>query len=219
MPISELHRQVAAVALAATAGHGFALAGGNALIAHGITDRYTEDVDLFTDQEDGVAEAGAAVEAALARAGYAAERQDKGSGLADIFGGYEPEGLAEWIITAPGGEQMLLQLAYFGRSVTPVIMDVGPVLGIEDVLGHKVSALITRAAERDYIDVAAALGRGWSVDQLIRLARRLDPGVLDYIGDPARRLDVLDDEAFAVFGLSPEGIAELRARFAAWPRS
>jgi hypothetical protein len=31
MPVSELHRQVAAVAVAAAAGHGFALGGGNAM--------------------------------------------------------------------------------------------------------------------------------------------------------------------------------------------
>jgi hypothetical protein len=35
-PIDELHQQVAAVALRAAAGHGFALGGGNALIAQGI---------------------------------------------------------------------------------------------------------------------------------------------------------------------------------------
>jgi hypothetical protein len=50
------------------------------------------------------------------------------------------EGLAEWIITAPGGEQMMLQVAYFDRSRGPVTMDVGPVLDLEDVVGGKVRA-------------------------------------------------------------------------------
>ncbi len=35
MPVSDLHREVAAVALGAAARYGFALGGGNALIAHG----------------------------------------------------------------------------------------------------------------------------------------------------------------------------------------
>jgi hypothetical protein len=35
MPVSDVHRQVAAVALSAAGGHGFALGGGNALLAHG----------------------------------------------------------------------------------------------------------------------------------------------------------------------------------------
>ena len=54
MPVSDLHRQVATVALAAAAGHGFALGGGNALLAHGVMSRPTQDAGLFTDQEHGV---------------------------------------------------------------------------------------------------------------------------------------------------------------------
>ncbi|WFE40346.1 nucleotidyl transferase AbiEii/AbiGii toxin family protein [Micromonospora sp. WMMD998] len=46
--------EVASLALAAAAGHGFALAGGQALIAHGIGARPTEDIDLFTDTDGGV---------------------------------------------------------------------------------------------------------------------------------------------------------------------
>ena len=105
MPVDELHREVAAIALRAAARHGFALGGGNALIAHGIIDRPTDDVDLFSDQEAGVVAAADAVEAALRDAGFQAERQDKTGGLADIFEGMG-EGLAEWIITAPGGQQI-----------------------------------------------------------------------------------------------------------------
>ena len=63
------------------------------------------------------------------------------------------EGLAEWIITAPDGREMMLQMSYFDRGHRPVIMDIGPVLDLDDVLGGKVAALASRAAERDYIDV------------------------------------------------------------------
>jgi Nucleotidyl transferase AbiEii toxin, Type IV TA system len=218
MPVSDLHRQVAAIALRAAARHGFALGGGNALMAYGVIDRFTADVDLFTDREAGVAAAADAVEAALRRAGFGAERQDKTGGLADIFEGMG-QGLAEWIITAPGGEPMMLQMAYFDRSRGPVTMDVGPVLDLEDVVGGKVCALAGRAYDRDYVDTAAALGR-YSVDQVIGFARRLDPGLEDRdFSDAGRRLDRMDDAAFARFGLGSRGVAELRARFAAWPRS
>jgi len=57
MPVSGLHRQLAAIALGAAARYGFALAGGNALIAHGVVNRFTADVDLFTDEEASVAAA------------------------------------------------------------------------------------------------------------------------------------------------------------------
>jgi hypothetical protein len=117
MALRELHRTVAAVALRA-AGRRFALGGGNAMIAHGLITRQTEDVDLFTDEEEGVAAAADAVEAALEAAHLTAERQDQTADLGDIFPDLG-EGLAEWLITAPGGEQTVLQMAYSTASMIP----------------------------------------------------------------------------------------------------
>jgi Nucleotidyl transferase AbiEii toxin, Type IV TA system len=218
MPVSELHRRVATIALAAAAGHGFALAGGNALLAHGLTDRYTADVDLFTDQEAGVAAAAEAVETALAAAGFHTGRHDKTGGLADIFYGLG-EGLAEWVITAPGGEQVLLQLAYYERGRSPVRTDLGPVLDLEDALGAKVCALASRVEPRDYIDVAAALGR-YSPAQLIGFAIRIDQGLTGQdFAEAGQRVDEFTDEEFADYGLSPHDVSTLRKRFAGWPRA
>ena len=217
MPVSEFHHEVALIALRAAGQHGFALGGGNALIAHGVTDRPTEDVDLFTNHDDGVAAAAGAVEDALRAAGFTAERQDRAGGLAEVFYGMS-DGLAEWIVTAPGGREMLLQLAYFDRDRAPVVMDVGPVLDLPDVVGGKVCALATRAEPRDYVDTAAALGR-YTVDQLIGFARRLDPGLEDQdFRDAGRMLDRLEDEVFLRYGLTPADVGRMRARLAAWPR-
>jgi hypothetical protein len=101
MPVTPLHAQVARIALGAAAGHGFALGGGNALLAYGIISRPTRDVDLFTDQERGVLAAAGPVEAALRDAGFAAERRDQPAGLADVFPGMG-EGLAEMDHHRPG---------------------------------------------------------------------------------------------------------------------
>ena len=87
MPLRELHRQVAAIALRAAARHGFALGGGNALIAYGVISRPTQDVDLVTNRETGVGAAAEAVEAALRREGFAAARQDRTSELAGWLNG------------------------------------------------------------------------------------------------------------------------------------
>jgi hypothetical protein len=218
MPVRGLHRAVAAIALRASAAHGFALAGGNALIAHGITDRPTQDVDVFSDEQGGVEAAADAVEDALQHAGLQAERRGDTDSLADIFYGMG-EGLAEWIVTAPGGEQMMLQMAYFDRTRSPVIMDVGPVLDLEDVVGGKVCALASRAEPRDYVDTAAALER-YSIEQVTSFARRLDPGLTDRdFADAGTRLDQWGDGVFRPFGLGPQEVASLRKRFAAWPRS
>jgi Nucleotidyl transferase AbiEii toxin, Type IV TA system len=218
MPLDDLHREVAAIALGAAARHGFALGGGNAMIQYGLISRPTEDVDLFTDRELGVGAAADAVESALAGAGFRTERIDMTSGLADIFPEMA-EGLAEWIVTAPGGRQMALQLSYFDRSHGPVTMDVGPVLDLEDVIGGKVCALASRSYERDYVDTAAALGR-YGVQQVIGFARRLDPGLGDReFAEAGRRLDQMPDQAFAPFGLGPGEVTALRERFADWPRT
>jgi Nucleotidyl transferase AbiEii toxin, Type IV TA system len=218
MPIDELQREVATIALRTAARHGFALAGGNALIAHGIIDRPTDDVDLFSDQETAVTAAAEAVEAALRDAGFEAERRDQTGGLEEIFYGMG-EGLAEWIITAPGGQQTMLQMAYFDRTRGPVTMDVGPVLDLEDLAGSKVCALASRVEPRDYIDTAAALQR-YDAGQLISFARRLDPGLEDRdFADAGAQLDRMPDGVFARYGLTPADVARLRNQFAAWPRT
>jgi hypothetical protein len=217
MPIDELQREVATIALRTAARHGFALAGGNALIAHGIVDRPTDDVDLFSDQETAVTAAADAVQAALREAGFEAERRDQTGGLEEIFYGMG-EGLAEWIITAPGGQQTMLQMAYFDRTRGPVTMDVGPVLDLEDLAGSKVCALASRVEPRDYIDTAAALQR-YSAGQLISFARRLDPGLEDRdFADAGAQLDRMPDGVFTRYGLTPADVARLREEFTAWPR-
>jgi Nucleotidyl transferase AbiEii toxin, Type IV TA system len=218
MPVGRLHAQVAAIALRAAARHGFALGGGNALMAHGVVDRFTADVDLFTDEEASVAAAAESVEKALRGAGFGTERRDNPGALGDIFYGLG-EGLAEWIVTAPGGEQMMLQMAYFDRARRPVVMEIGPVLDLEDVLGGKACALASRVEPRDYVDTAAALDR-YTREQIIGFARRLDPGLTDRdFAEAAERLDQWGDGVFASFGLGPDDVAELRKRFAAWPRT
>ena len=217
MPLSELHRRVATVALRVAQRYGFALGGGNALIAHGLISRPTQDVDLFTNEETGVAAAAGSVEAALRAAGFAADREDDTGGLADLIEGMG-EGLAEWTVTAPDGEQMMLQMAYFDRTGQPVPMEVGPVLSLEDVAGGKVCALAGRAEPRDYIDTAAVL-RYYRAADAIALARRLDPGLEDEdFADAGRRLDRWGDGVFTSFGLSAADIAALRDAFRDWPR-
>jgi len=217
MPLDELHRRVATIALRVANRYGFALGGGNALIAHGLITRPTQDVDLFTNEEAGVEAAAGSVEAALRNAGFETEREDTADGLSEMFEGMD-DGLAEWTVTASDGQQIMLQMAYFDRTRQPVTMDVGPVLSLEDVVGGKVCALAGRAEPRDYIDTAAALKR-YSIRDAIGLARRLDPGLEDRdFADAARRLDQWGDGIFAPFGLSPADVAALREAFRDWPR-
>lgn len=52
--VGRFHVHIAEIAIAVARQHGFALGGGLALIAHGIAERPTEDVDLFSDRPDSV---------------------------------------------------------------------------------------------------------------------------------------------------------------------
>ena len=218
MRLSEPNGDVARIALRVASKHGFVLGGGNALIAHGLISRPTRDVNLVTDDDDGVMAAAGEVEEALRAAGYIVERDEQDNSLAYVFEGFE-RGLAEWKLTGPDGSETILQIARFDRERPPVLLDVGPVLALEDCLAAKVSALATRQAERDYWDVAAALGH-YSAAELFELARQHDPGLerRDFT-DAGRRLDQLEDEALALNGLGPEDIKLVRERFRTWPRS
>ena len=158
-------------------------------MAHGIITRPTQDVDLFTDQEQGVEQAAAGVEAALRQADFTAERLDDLAGLADIFPGMG-ESPAEWIITSPGGQELRLQLAYFDRRPEPVMMDVGAVLDIENVADEKV-----RAGEP---------GRAPRLRRYRRDAGPVQPGPADRVRSAAGPLSGCRDFADAAVNSTPD---------------
>lgn len=69
MALDAFQAEVARIALEAAAEHGFALAGGNALVAHGLVACDTHDVDLFSDEAGGPGAVTATVRTALEAAG------------------------------------------------------------------------------------------------------------------------------------------------------
>ncbi|WP_144119992.1 nucleotidyl transferase AbiEii/AbiGii toxin family protein [Catellatospora sichuanensis] len=216
MTVEELQVEVARIALGVAQAHGFALGGGHALNLYGIVHRATEDVDLFTDVDGGVRAAGALVARALRASGL--DVTTCGDDLGEVFGGLDDE-LVEFQITR-GDAVMRLTLARFDRNRGTVVMDIGPVLHVEDVLGGKVAALATRAEPRDYIDVAGAL-RDYTREQLVELGLRADPTLSDEDFTAAMdRLDRLADDVWRqLYGLTPQACATVRAAFTDWPRT
>jgi hypothetical protein len=218
MPIRAIHRRLARTALAAAGRYGAALAGGNALLAHQIIDRYTDDVDLFVPVEGpGFRAAVSAVEAALRDAGYQLAAVERFGRLESIVADIG-DGLAEWDVTAPNGETTAVQVAFFDRLRDPVqVRGIGPVLAIDDVIANKVVALVTRSEIRDYLDVAAIL-EGHTPAGVIALARQLQPDLGDdEVAVAGDNLDRIDDLAFARYG--PGMAAWVRSRLARWPRT
>jgi hypothetical protein len=101
----------------------------------------------------------------------------------------------------------------------PVVMEVGPVLAVEDVAGGKVCALASRVEPRDYADTARLLER-YSPAELIGFARPPGPGPESArfrrrrpATRPHRRLGIHPIRARARRG------PVMRERFASWPRT
>lgn len=216
------HRQVAEIILSATSGYLVALGGGNALLAHEVTDRPTQDIDVFFGKTNELAAAAPAIEAALAAAGYGVESIDKADGLTDIWED-AGEGLAEWAVTTPDGEHVVqVQAGHFEVLAKPVkVKGIGPVLALDDIAGHKACAMASRAAARDFVDIAALQDyrKKYRWAMLIELARQRDPGLeLADFADAVRRLDRMADDRFAK--LLPQGrdARWLRQHFKDWPR-
>jgi len=110
------HERIAKIALAAGARYGLALAGGYAVQAHGIGNRLSGDVDLFTtwQHHNEFPELTSAVVSALTAAGYRASV---------IMSG---ETFARLIVTDPlDGREEKLELSADWRAHDPVQLDVG----------------------------------------------------------------------------------------------
>jgi hypothetical protein len=216
------HRQVAEVILTAASGYLVALGGGNALLAYEVTDRPTQDVDVFFGRVDELADAAPAIEAALTAAGYGVTPIDKAEGLTDIWED-AGEGLAEWEVTTPDGEHVVqVQAGHFDVLAKPVrVKGIGPVLALDDIAGHKACAMATRAASRDFVDIASLqeYRKKYRWAKLIELARERDSGLeLADFADAVRRLDRIADDRFTASLPKGRDTTWLRQHFRDWPR-
>ncbi len=178
-------------------------------MAHGLVERPTEDVDLFTPEPGGPGAVAYLVRDALAQAGYEVD-------VTRLPEAHQGE-FARLEVTR-GAETMHVNLARDWQQWPPVQLEVGPVLHLEDVVSSKTTALVTRREPRDFIDIAAALDR-YDRAELMRLTFTRDRGlrVVDFT-DTARRLDQFTAIDFAEYGFDQAALDALRERFADWPR-
>jgi hypothetical protein len=208
--VEPVHLRLAEIGLRVAARYGFALAGGYAVQAHGILARPSEDVDLFTgwERRDEFAAAVDAVVDAYCERGYAVETTQR-------F-----ETFARLAVTDPAvpNEAYKVELAANWRALPPVMMDIGPVLHVDDVVAGKMSALYTRAEPRDFLDIDAALTSGrYTRARLCELAEQADAGFdRRILADLFEMLERYPDRRFAAYGADPAHIATMRQRFAQW---
>jgi hypothetical protein len=216
----ELHREIARICLEATMSTGgVALGGGNALLAHGISERRTNDVDLFITSPDVSTAVDAMIRALTAR-GYQVAEHDKADGLRDIWP--DATGLAELEVTPPrGGDTVQVQASHFELLCEPVrIAGIGDVVALDDAAGWKTVAAGGRRSERDLADIASLIEAGYTPARLISLAMRRDQGLTlaDYTG-AALYLDRLADSRLARVLPPGRDPGWVRKAWADWPRS
>jgi hypothetical protein len=216
---------VARVALSALAGRlpagvRYGLGGGNGLLAHQVTTRPTQDVDLFIGTLDGFPEAAALIDEALASAGYKVVRLGD-DGLDDWWPeAGEESGIADREVTSPDGHVTELEIGQFDLLAEPVRIDGLQVAALDDLAGHKACALVNRRQLRDYGDVAAlVIIKGYSAERLLGLALERDPALdPDDIAAVGAHLDALPDGRLTAFLPAGLSVASLRGALAAWPR-
>jgi Nucleotidyl transferase AbiEii toxin, Type IV TA system len=111
-----------------------------------------------------------------------------------------------------------VELAANWRALPPVMIDIGPVLHVDDVVAGKMSALFTRAEPRDFLDIDAAITTGrYTRTRLCELAEDVDAGFdRRILADLFAMLERYPDRRFAAYGADPAHIAAMRERFKQW---
>ncbi|UFS57581.1 nucleotidyl transferase AbiEii/AbiGii toxin family protein [Subtercola endophyticus] len=197
-------------ALAALRDHAFALAGSGAIREHGIVDRPTQDVDLFTNDPDPESfdEAVDGLVDTLGRSGLIVEQVRRAPRFAQLR------------IITNDHRSVDMDLAVDWREREPVTLAVGPVLSLEDAVGNKVGALYSRAEARDYLDVDAIRASGrFTNAELISMAAERDSGfdLLMFAGQLEQANRIRPDRVER-YGVSADQLDAIRERFAGWAR-
>jgi hypothetical protein len=205
--VDPLHRRLIEIGLSVADQHGFALAGGYAVQAHGFIVRPSEDVDLFGGIDMDCPAAAEHVASAYRSAEFDVEVIQS-----------TPRYVRLWI-SGPGSEVgCRVEVVADVRFHPPVHMELGPVLHPDDVAAGKTEALFNRALARDFIDVDALVESGrYTREQLLELAARRDAGFdRGVFADMLRFVKRRADQEFADYGLDAPATHALRARFAGW---
>lgn len=193
--LSALQREILRVFFGLPESHGFVLAGGAALIASGLSDRPTKDVDLFgSDVAVGISGAADALEAACIGRGWIIDRiQDSPTFRRIVVRTVHDELLVDLAVDSP-------------PTGAPTITAFGPTYPPEELAARKLLALFDRAAARDFVDLHA-LSTRFDLDRLIQVAAQLDSGF-----DPVVLVEMLasvrrfTDEELADLGAEPTAL-------------
>lgn len=166
MPLSSGQERAAAILLSAS-GSRMALGGGGALIAHGLVDRDSEDLDAFVDSREDFRTVASRVRAAFQGANYEISDNDS---LGD------PSQILTWFVrprkTAPRGRPTLpvkIQLLRDPILLDPVPGRYGPMIDPVELGAQKLTVIYEDARPRDYDDLAR-IATHYRLDRIIEVA-------------------------------------------------
>lgn len=200
-------REVTTALLENLAQHGFVLTGSGALREHGIINRPTEDIDLFTSQQHSTSFQDATSRAiqALKEAGY------------DVEVGRDLETFKNITITHDA-QSVQVDFGVDYRGHAPAYMNVGAVLDINDAVGSKVSALYGRHYPRDFLDVDSIRQSGrYSDEELLNAAEAQDPGFdREYFSHILAGAKYLTVEEVGVYGVDADQLQQIQHRLQDW---
>ncbi len=182
---------------------GFVVAGGAALIAQGLIDRLTRDVDLFlVDVESStVAAAAASFESAVDAAGWSHRRVIDQQDFVRLE-------------VVDDAQSLIIDIGRDSPASEPVqCTDLGPTLSPRDLAARKMLALFGRAEPRDYADVYELAAR-YGQEQLLEWAATDDSG-FDR-GVFAEMLASIERLADGDLPVDPTRTNELRTYFHEW---
>jgi hypothetical protein len=211
------HRDIARIALtAAGRKYGVAFAGGGALQIHDVSNRRTQDVDLFVRNAGNVMKAARVIADALGRAGYRVEVTSADEGLWELE--VHPPPRPRAALGGEASEPVQVQVAYFSFSDT-VTKDVGPVVTLDYLATRKAVAILERHQVRDYVDIASLVDAGYSIGQLLAMAFAEEPSLTaEDAGDAGVHLDRVSDARLARELPPGKKPAWVRSAFTTWPR-
>ena len=201
--VTAFQEEVARVFFALPEARSFLLAGGLALLAHGMSFRPTEVMDAFTSQPADVSRASQAFQAAAAIQAWQVEILRS----ADTF----------VRLHVRGTEALIVDIALDSPPGLPASMSfLGPTFAPDELAARKLLALFGRAMPRDFVDVYRVT-RERTTSDLMNLARSIDPGLNDHLLSVAlNQLTRYTDDQLLI---DRSEVDALRNFFAEWSRT
>ncbi len=199
--LTELQREVLRCFFALPESAGFLLTGGAALLAAGLSDRPSQDVDLFgTELAVGIVPGADAFEAACGERGWAVTRIRDATTFRRIH------------LTTPTGEVLVDFAVDAPPQGPPHRTSLAPTYPLPELAARKALALFDRAAARDFADLLV-LSRHFEVDAMLEDAAALDDGFdMTVFVDMLATIDRFTDAELLETTADPAELREFVAR-------